>query len=1245
MPGRPADAAGELRDLIEQRADVIDRLVRTLAQLTGAPIGLVTVVEDDAVRVVSRHGIEPAAVELAPGLFAAAMAVDDVYVVPDTHADEAAATDPLVTGPLGVRSYAAAPIVAPTGERVGNLCLLDREPRELPPEHVDALSTFARIVTDELELQRRSADLVVPDEDRPVEVRSFARLADSMTLTVWTAGPDGVVDDANAAFHAYVGVAPGEVDLPAGGWIGAIHDDDQAGVLAAWADAVERGEPYEREFRIRRHDGEYRWNVSTAFPIRDDRGVVVAWFGSAVDVHDRRVAEEALAEREQRLRAILESEPECVKVVASDGELLEMNPAGLAMIDAEHLDDVRGRPVRDLVHPDDVPTFVELHDRAARGEDGTATFRLVGLAGQVRWVESRSVPLTGADGAPSAVLSITRDVTARRRDELLRDAEARILERLVTGAPVGAVLEEIVDALDEVNDGASSIMLVEHGRLRRGAARDLPSAVLRRFDGAEVASGARCCGAAAARGERVVSSDLLTDPSWDGIGDVVVDAGFLACASTPVLDASGDVVAVIAHYLREQREPTPAELSAIDRMTRLASLAIARTRIDASLRQTTALLRVASELGHLGGWSVDVPSDGPPGSVVWSDEVAAIHERPVGYQPSVEEGISFLTPEYRQLITDAFTVCMEHGEPFDLEVEIVTATGRRRWCRTVGQAERGASGRIVRVAGAFQDITAYKESERALRESEERFRLLSRATSDVVFDWDLAADTVWYGEGLEELVGPLRSRTLSIQGIMRRIHPDDIERIRGRMAEVMAVAGDRWLDEFRVLHADGHPITVEVSGFLLRDGDGHATRLGGSLVDTTERRALEEQLAQTQRLEAVGRLTGGVAHDFNNLLTVVTGNVELLAEDLDTGSGPDPDDLRASVDMISAAARRGSELTGRLLAFARRQPLTPAVVDVARLLDGLTGLLRRTLGEDVELQVRHAADPWSAMVDAGQLESAVLNVCLNARDAMPQGGHLTIETANVELDAACVASVPDLEPGPYLAISITDDGAGMPHEVARRAFEPFFTTKPSGRGSGLGLSMVYGFATQSGGHALIESEPGHGTTVSIHLPRAATDAPTGTDTPRAAPRVRPGGNERVLLVEDDDLVRDVVAAQLRGLGYQVVEAGDGPTALALLRDAGPFALLFTDVVMPGGMNGRQLADAARRAAPGLPVLFTSGYTEDAMVHHGRLDADVALLTKPYRLDDLAGAVRRAIDDAAGSGGPDAPTTPTDVSGR
>ncbi|WP_291691059.1 CHASE3 domain-containing protein [Bradyrhizobium sp.] len=436
----------------------------------------------------------------------------------------------------------------------------------------------------------------------------------------------------------------------------------------------------------------------------------------------------------------------------------------------------------------------------------------------------------------------------------------------------------------------------------------------------------------------------------------------------------------------------------------------------------------------------------------------------------------------------------------------------------------------------------------------------------------------------------------------------------------------QFLDQREVVvrpHDGRKQVRVSVSGRPLRDAAGKIS--GACLVvhDITDLHEAERKLQQAQKLEAIGKLTGGVAHDFNNMLTVITGTMEVLMDELQGN----PDALQTAA-LVGQAAERCTELIQHLLAFARKQPLRPRNIDINTAILDIAKLLRPTLGEQIEIDAILEDDVAEAHVDSSQLAHSLVNMAINSRDAMPEGGKLLLETRSVVLDEAYARANPDVTSGPYVMIAVSDSGCGMPPEVCDQAFDPFFTTKGVGKGSGLGLSMVYGFVKQSGGHIKIYSEPGHGTTIRLYLPPAS--AVEEAQAIAGAPVLR--GGEAILVVEDDPIVRDFVMAQLRSLGYRTIAAADSREALSCVQSGAPFDLLFTDVILPGGMSGRQLADETERLRPGTKVLFTSGYTDNAIVHHGRLDEGVVLLSKPYRKSDLARMVRVALGDLSGDVG-------------
>ena len=526
------------------------------------------------------------------------------------------------------------------------------------------------------------------------------------------------------------------------------------------------------------------------------------------------------------------------------------------------------------------------------------------------------------------------------------------------------------------------------------------------------------------------------------------------------------------------------------------------------------------------------------------------------------------------------------------------------------------AGNITYATG--RDVTAEREMEARLHDEQDFARLALSAVGGVgVWTYDVATDLFFCDAAVSALyaLDPERGAAgLPRDEFLANVHPQDRSSLQKTMSGGLERSGELEL-EYRLVHPDGSIRWVLSRGHTYFDDSGKPVRRTGVGVDMTGQRQLEDQLRQAQKMEAVGQLTGGLAHDFNNLLTGMMGNLELLQMRLERGK---LDDAERFIHAAKGAGRRAASLTQRLLAFSRRQTLDPKPTDVNRLITGMEDLLRRTVGPTTDIEVVGTAGMWPAMIDATQLENAILNLCINARDAMPDGGRITIETANKWLDDRAARAL-DLSAGQYLSICVTDTGTGMSSATIERAFEPFYTTKPIGQGTGLGLSMSYGFARQSGGQVRIYSELGQGTTICIYLPRFAGDALLSEEEEVIAAAASASG-ETVLVVDDEATIRHLIDEVLDEQGYTVIGAADGAAGIKVLQSGARIELLITDVGLPNGMNGRQVADAARSLRPDLKVLFITGYAENAAVGNGHLEPGMELLTKPFTMQGLAAKV-------------------------
>ena len=967
-------------------------------------------------------------------------------------------------------------------------------------------------------------------------------------------------------------------------------DREQGVPQAEMQAALEHGRGASERWHQKK-DGSCFWSNGEIMPLRDEAGAVQGFVRVLRDRTEQRLVAEKHRSDAEFLRSVLASSADCIKVLDLDAKLVFMTESGQRVMEVSDFNAIQGCPWPDFWHDQgnlDARVAVET---AKAG--GTGHFQGLSstMAGTPKYWDVQVTPIMGADGQPEKLLSVSRDITAARQvEEALRESEVR-LSAIFAQAGVG--LSEI--GLDgrflRVNDELCRILgLARHAALSTGIAGvTLQDDIARSL---------------------VVLAEIIK-------------SGEPASVDIRYVRPDGSVVWANSSLTRlddEQGRPRSILAVTVDLTSRRAA--------EESLRASEARFQAIAD-------SID--------QMVWSTRPDGFHDYYnqrwydyTGVQAGSTDGESWngvFHPDDRQRAWAAWHHSLRTGAPYRIEYRLRHRSGRYRWVLGRAQAVRDEAGQIIRWYGTCTVIQEIVDAREVLARSQaELQRLVAERTSERDRMWRLSTDvmvmakfdsritavnpawTTVFGWKEHELIG---------RSSLNLVHPDDAEstlaavrKLSDRQTTVhfqnryrQKDGGYRWLSWTAVpdegfIYAVGRDITAEKEA---------AAQLA----------AMQEQLRQSQKMEAVGQLTGGLAHDFNNLLTGIAGNLELLQTRVNQGRLTD---LDRYISAAQGASKRAAALTHRLLAFSRRQTLDPKPTNINRLVTEMEDLISRTVGPAVGIEVVGAPGLWTTLVDPNQLENALLNLCINARDAMAEGGRLTIETANRCLDEGATRER-DMPPGQYLSLCVTDTGCGMTPEVVSRAFDPFFTTKPIGVGTGLGLSMVYGFARQSGGQVRIYSEAGRGTRVCLYLPRHHdqaddTEAPAEPD---KAPVIEQG--KTVLVVDDEPAVRMLVVEVLEDLGYATIEAADGAGGLKVLQSDVRINLMVTDVGLPGGMNGRQVADAGRAIRPDLRVLFITGYAENAVVGNGNLEPGMQVLTKPFAMEALAS---RVTDLIAGS---------------
>jgi PAS domain S-box-containing protein len=1166
------------------REPAFDEIATLAAAICRTPIAIVNLIGDGRQFFKAEVGLGVRESPLETSFCAKALLEDDFLIVPDATQDARFIDNPLVTGEAHLHFYAGALLKTAEGLPIGTLCVLDHVARDLDALQKQALVVLGRQAMTALELRRA---LAVAERARDRH-RAIVDSADDCAIIATDL--NGIITDWSAGAENLFGWrAADRIGEPVDSVFTAT--DRALGIPAlAMADAMMDGGGDAERWHERR-GGDRFWASGGLRPLHD---AVDGHVGYVMVLRDRTEPQQvvtALAEAETRLRWAQEAGRVGVFDVDGDGMLLP-SPELCRIFGVEVCERIPVSRFEAMILPEDRHLVSDAVSRAQGTVALDVEYRIRRAdTGEVRWIARRGQILRDDSDRPVRFAGVVLDITdaVRMRDELA--AERELLAQMFEQAPTFmALLEGPEHRFARANPGYTRLV---DGRdvIGQTVAEALPDAVAQGFlDLLDTVY--RSGEAYSAYGQLYAVQAGPGQPVHERYVDFVYQ---------PVRDAAGEVTGIFV----EGADVTERTLAA-------AAVAAAEERY-----------RTVMETIDIGFCVVEMKfaDDGTPVDYRLIEGNPAF-ERQTGLVGQMGRWITEIVPDLERHWFERYGRIALTGVPEHFENR---ADAFGRWYDV--RALRVGKPEDRRVAIFFTDISDRKEMDARMRDlnatladqvearTQDRDRMW-RLSTDVMlvagFDARIeAVNPAWtqlLGWSAEELIG----RDFSLL-----VHAEDLP---ATLAEVARLeegsttsrfenrfrhrdGGYRWLSwtavpDDRFIHAVGRDITGE-------------REQAAALART------EDALRQAQKMEAVGQLTGGIAHDFNNMLTGVIGSLDLVQRHIASGR---MERVERYIDAATTSAQRAAALTARLLAFGRRQSLDLQPTDINTLVSGMEDLLARTLGEQVALEAHMSTAAWPACTDANQLESALLNLCINARDAMPEGGKLTIETGNARLDEPYAAEHADVQPGDYVLLSVSDTGIGMSTATLSKVFEPFFTTKPVGQGTGLGLSMIYGFARQSGGHVQIDSELGVGTTIRLYLPRFDGEVEVGGEDSRSAPA---GAGETVMVVEDDASVRLIVLEVLEELGYRAIEAVDARTAIPILQSGRRIDLLVSDVGLPG-MNGRQLAEIARQSRPDLRVLFITGYAQNAAVRGGFLDHGMDMMTKPFAVDALATRIRQIL---------------------
>ncbi len=1138
----------------------LDELTALAARALGVPIALIVLVDEQRQWFAAVTGLSAPEPPREGSFTEHVIARRDVLVVPDTARDRRFAAHPFVAGEPHVRFYAGAPLITPGGEVLGALAIMDHRPRRLSPSQREILVGLSRQALALLEGRRRTLESA--DGERLLRI-----VTDNARVGLVVIDAERRYVHANRMYAEILGLPPTAL---VGRRVEDVLPDVYRDQIAPRLDLGFSGERVAYDLRRQTPEGERVYSVR--YEPAETGGAVTLVAVVITEVTEHRRASD-------RLAAIVESSADAIIGKDLEGIITSWNGGAEALFGYTAAEMV-GRPILRLIPPDRHHEEQDILDRIRRNES-VAHFETVRRTkdGRLIDVSITASPIRDASGRVVGASKVARDISERRRAE----RESRFQQ-----AMLATERELTLDGILTV-DGQSRVLSFNRRFAEMWGITD-----------ALIASRADTVLLGSVR-------DKLKDPDgfmervrqlYDRHDEVsedeveLTDGRIFERHSAPMHDADGRYYGRVWYFrdatdrrraesaLRQERDRAERYLDTVDVIVLALDL---EGRVTLINRKGCDLL----------GWT----------------EAELLGRRWVD---------TCVPARIRRSLTDTFERLLE-GDVSLVENPVLTRSGEERLIEWRNRVLRDADDHVVGTLSSGADITERHRAIEALRTAEERMRFALESAEIGIWDMDYTTGRLQWSAILEAQYGlPAGTFPGTFEAFLERVYPEDRTPVQETVGRAMKSGADFTILN-RAVWPDGTVRWLTGAGRILVDEHGTPVRGVGISQDVTDRRSLEQQYQQAQKMEAVGRLAGGIAHDFNNLLTTILGYCDLLLAGRDAA-----DQEYADVREIQHAGARAAALTRQLLAFSRKQIIEPTLLDLNAIIDDMRAMLERLIGEDIAVALNLERPLAPVRADRGQVEQVVMNLAVNARDAMPHGGTLTIGTASVELDDDYVRTHISATPGPYVVLTVTDSGTGMSPDVQARMFEPFFTTKEVGKGTGLGLATVHGIVTRSGGTVGVYSELGHGTTFRVYFPR--TEAADAVLEPAAPPRVQ-GGTETVLVVEDAEGLRDLAKRLLERQGYTVLVAANADEALRLFEQHASIDVLLTDVVMPG-TSGPELTRQLVERWPGLKVVYMSGYTEEAISHHGVLEPGIVFLQKPFTSDTLARKIRGALDRTA-----------------